>query len=223
MIHESIEKAENTIEYQKACDNVKQLAKAIKQIKMRYYPNFGKVTEEDREKFDRLNEQMKAITAESGLDRLGKALMADIEARYDGKIPEVDEEKMQMPETRNKVYNETLLACYGAIDSGKQALSVGKLKKAKKCQEQLKNYTEIFEKYEDGQKFIKMVIEYQRGKFAELAETRENAENNNDRYENIFKGYFEKTNSKQREEASQNIVELTKQEKEQTKEEVVLE
>lgn len=87
----------------------------------------------------------------------------------------------------------------------------------------MKNYTEIFEKYEDGQKFIKMVIEYQRGKFAELAETRENAENNNDRYENIFKGYFEKTNSKQREEASQNIVELTKQEKEQTKEEVVLE
>ncbi len=217
------ESVENVNEYQKACSNIKQIAKAIKAIKIKYYTNFSKISEQDRDTFDKLNKQMEIISSENGLNKLAESLMEEIDAKYSGKTPEIYRYKLEDRETRNQIFNEILLACYGAIDAGKQALSVGKLKSAIKCQEKLQEYSQIFDMHEEGSKFREIVTEYKRKKFGELALTKEQNQILNEKYEGILKGYFESTTPEERENLGKEIAGIKREKtKERDTEEVVL-
>lgn len=210
------EKREENTVYIVACDNVKKIANAMKSIKIKYYPNFARITEEDKQKYNQLENQMNSIVAKNGLDILAKPLMAEISAKYDGKIPQIDDVQIEKIETRNQIFNEVLLACYGAIDAGKQALSVGKIKKALRCQEQLKKYMQIFDKHQDGQKMKELVISYKREKFGELAFSKEMLEEKIDRWTNIFKMSLKPQDAQVRNEVTQTIINLQKTQSKET-------
>ena len=60
MEHENID--ENA-RYLKACENVKKIVNAIKNIKMKYYTNFAKISSEDKKVYEQLNKNLE-ITSE---------------------------------------------------------------------------------------------------------------------------------------------------------------
>ena len=116
-----------------ACERVKQIVKAIKAIKIRYYLNFSKISEKDQETYQKLQDNLDKISESHNLQNLKVALMAEVDAKYDRKDDD------------NGIQNEidpddNLKACYGAIDAQKEALSRGKITQALRCQEQLKKY-----------------------------------------------------------------------------------
>lgn len=61
------------------------------------------------------------------------------------------------------------MACYGVIDVQKDVLSKGKIKKAIKCQEILKQYIEEL----DSEEYRKLIVNYKRSKLGELSKTNE--------------------------------------------------
>jgi len=92
--------------------------------------------------------------------------MSEISARYDrGSLEENGTRKFPSPD-------DILQACYGVIDAHKEALSRGKLTQAKKCQEILKKYKEQITSPE----ILGEILNYQRTKFGELVQLREQTE-----------------------------------------------
>ena len=53
MEHENVD--ENA-RYLTACENVKKIVNAIKSIKIKYYPNFAKISEADKKVYDEFDE-----------------------------------------------------------------------------------------------------------------------------------------------------------------------
>ena len=130
MEHENIDE---TTRYLVACENVKKIVNAIKSIKIKYYPNFAKISVEDKKIYEQLEANLEKISEDNNLNRLKVALMEEVSAKYD--------KKDIRNESRNpKFVDNELLACYGAIDAQQKALSRGKIKQAKKCQDVLKQY-----------------------------------------------------------------------------------
>lgn len=214
------EKREDNAMYKIACDNVKKIANAMKSIKIKYYPNFARITEEDKQKYNQLENQMNSIVAKNGLDILAKPLMSEISAKYDGKTPQIDDQQMKKIEVRKQIFNEILLACYGAIDAGKHALSVGKIKKALRCQEQLKKYMQIFDKHHDGQKMKELVISYKRERFGELAFSKEMIEEKINKWTNVFKTALKQQDVQARNEITQAIKDLQKTQSKEAEEQI---
>ena len=165
MEHENID--ENA-RYLKACENVKKIVNAIKAIKIKYYTNFAKISEEDKKTYDELETNLDKISEENELNGLKIALMEEVSAKYDQK--ELKEEP-QNP----KVIDKRLLACYGNIDVQQKAISMGQIGQARKCQVILEHYLEEIniEEYRD------MVTNYKREKFAELVMERVAVEEKN--------------------------------------------
>lgn len=217
------QKIEENAVYMNACDNVKKIANAMKSIKIKYYPNFARITEQDRQRYNELENQMNNIVARNGLDILAKPLMAEISAKYDAKTPQIDKEQIENVEVRNRIFNEVLLACYGAIDAGKQALSVGRIKTALKCQQQLKKYLDIFEVHEDGKKMRELVITYKREKFGELAFSKEILEEKIAKWTNVFKSSLKAEDVQKRNEITGVIIQAQKEktQKRETEEQLV--
>lgn len=203
MEYENIDEAAR---YQEACRKVKQIAEAIKHIRIKYYPNFAKISDADKQVYDELNAQIEKIAGENGLDKLRTSLISEITDKYDGNIPSENEEQ------QGTELNEKLLkAYYGAIDAGMQALSEGKLKKAKNCQQQADKYMEKLKEIgqdQDGKHLVEMAIHYKREKFAELAPTRETNKTN---WEEVMKGYYKPEDVQARNEVTQEIAEQTKE------------
>ena len=134
-----INKGELYMEYQntdeairrEACEKVKQIVKAIKAIKIKYYLIFSKISAKDRETYQNLEKSLEKISEKYNLNNLKVALMQEVNARYNGVNPEDMKPGQQVPD-------DILQACYGAIDAQKEALSKGRITQALRCQEQFK-------------------------------------------------------------------------------------
>ena len=137
MEHENID--ENA-KYLTACENVKKIVNAIKLIKIKYYPNFSKISEEDKQVYKELEVNLEKISEDNNLNRLKDALMEEVSAKYDKK-------DIKNEQKDPNFLDQELLACYGAIDAQQEALSHGKIKRARECQKILRTYLEELTAY----------------------------------------------------------------------------
>ena len=158
-----------------ACQRVKQIVKAIKAIKIKYYLNFSKISAKDKEMYQKLETSLEKISYSNNLK---VALMQEVELKYSGK----DVKDMGTGEQKP---NEFLQACYGAIDAEKEALSKGKITQAIRCQEQLKKYIQQLDEESRNE-----VINYKREKFAELMQTRQQLEEQIETWNSLMKGFY---------------------------------
>lgn len=178
-----------------AVEKVKQIVKAIKAIRIKYYPDFSKVSEKDHETEQKLQANLERIAQNNGLNELRSSLIQEVDERYGGKEPE------------NK--NDSILqACYGAIDAQKEAISKGKITQALRCQEQLKMYKQKLSKAE-----CQEIVSYKREKFAELMQTREQLEENMQKWNSQLKGMYKIRHAEKRRETMEVIQNLQNPEK----------
>ena len=212
MEYENIDEAAR---YQEACRKVKRIAEAIKHIRIKYYPNFAKISEQDKQVYDELNVQMEQIASENGLSKLKAELIGEISERYDEHIPSEDEEQGKQGAGEGE---NILKAYYGAIDAGKQALSEGKLRKALNCQRKADTYMKMLK----GQ-LVEIAVHYKREKFAELVPERKKENTTN--WEETMKDCYQNSNAEARSEVAQQITQQAKEsvETEKITEEMLLE
>ena len=206
MEYENIDKA---ITYQDSCRKVKQMAEAIKKLRIKYYPNFTKISEEDKQIYDELNNQMEKTANENGLNGLKSVLISEISERYSGQIPSADGQE-NTPQNKKELYDKALIGYYGAIDAGKQILSEGKLKKAIICQRQAEEYMQILQK--GGQEYVNAALNYKRGKFAELTQSKEKTN-----WSEVLPNYFRKEDAQKRDEITKEFADIIKQKEEPEK------
>ena len=102
----------------------------------------------------------------------------------------------------NSVDNE-LQACYGAIDAQKEALSHGKIKQAKKCQEILKQYLDEL----DSMSYRELVVNYKREKFGELIKDKDAVQEKNEAWMSEMKGFCKPEYVMERQQATEKIEE----------------
>ena len=182
-----------------ACEKVKQIVKAIKAIKIRYYLNFSKISEKDQETYQKLQANLDKISESHNLQNLKVALMAEVDAKYDRKDDNGTENEMDP--------DDNLKACYGAIDAQKEALSRGKITQALRCQEQLKKYKQKLNPDE-----YQVMLNYKREKFAELMQTREQVEEQTKLWNSRFKGMYKIKHTQERQQTLEAISELQNKE-----------
>ena len=191
-----------------ACEKVKQIVKAIKAIKIKYYANFSKISEQDQETYQSLEKKLEQISESHDLNNLKVALMQEVSEKYEAK-PEND-----MRERKQIDPEEILRACYGAIDAQKEALSRGRISQALRCQEILKKYINQIEEAN----LLNEVINYKREKFAELVRTREEIENSNKDWNDTMKECFIKISAQKRDDATKKLYKYRVNEIDKTKE-----
>lgn len=191
MEHENID--ENT-RYLTACENVKKIVNAIKLIKIKYYPNFAKISEEDKQVYNELEVNLEKISEDNNLNRLKEALMEEISAKYDKK--DIKSE----PRDPNFLDKE-LLACYGAIDAQQKALSQGKIKKARECQKILKAYLDELQ----STYCKELVVKYKRDKLGELTRNETILQKCNNSWMNCMKGLCKPEYAEERSQAAKQI------------------
>lgn len=180
-----------------ACERVKQIVKAIKAIRIKYYLNFSKISEKDQEIYQKLEASLEKISNSHNLNKLKVELMQELSAKYDRK----DEEKE--PENRREPDN-ILQACYGAIDAQKEALSRGKITQARKCQQILKKYMQKI----DLENYRELIINYKREKFAELMKSRDDLEEQNNSWDKIMRAFYKEGHVKERQTAIKLITKV---------------
>lgn len=189
-----------------ACEKLKQIVKAIKAIKIRYYLNFSKISEKDQETYKKLQANLETISESHNLHNLKVALMSEIEARYDR-----NDDNMRLGKSTGP--DSILEACYGAVDAQKEALSHGKIGQATKCQEILKSYMQQI----DSLDVIGLIINYKREKFAELVRTRDEVEGQNFSWNKRMRDFYHLEHVMERQDAISiitNIPNKTKQNEE---------
>lgn len=180
-----------------ACEKVKQIVKAIKAIKMKYYLNFSKISEEDKEIYQKLERNLERISNSHDLNNLKTALMADVSAKYDRK-------ELGSKEIGNdKDPQNNYASCCGLVDIEKDALSHGQIIKAKQCQKLLKEYMKEI----DSKSYRDLIINYKREKFAELGKSKEQIATENENYANNIKKFYKIGDAAQRKEAKQEVEE----------------
>lgn len=164
------EKSEEDIKYRSACENVKKIVNAIKFLKIKYYLDFSKISKEDEERFQQLEADLDKVSEENNLDGLKSELMSEVNAKYG--------QRNNDGEPQPKFVDDKLMACYGVIDVQKDVLSKGKIKKAIRCQEILKQYIEELE----SEEYKKLIVDYKRSKLGELNKTNEVVHENNEQW-----------------------------------------
>lgn len=162
-----------------ACERVKQIVKAIKAIKIKYYLNFSKISAKDKETYQKLESSLEKLSNTHDLGNLKVALMQEVSAKYDRKDDDMWGQKEIQPD-------DILQACYGAIDAQKEALSRGKITQARKCQEILKQYMQKV----DLENYRDLIINYKREKFAELVKSRDELEQKNASWDKIMRAFY---------------------------------
>lgn len=209
MEHENVDE---TIAFQAACQKVKQIANTIKAIRMKYYPNFAKISDEDKETYNSLYAQIDKVAEENGLTKLKAELMADIEDRFnDVSKPKENDGQKENSEPSEKI----LKAYYGAIDAGKQALSEGRLKRALNCQKQAITYmTQLEALNQSG--LVEMAVHYKREMFAELSVEQQKTQKTN--WDKFLKSTYRESDLQERNHITGEILQQAKaqEEKEQT-------
>lgn len=191
MEHENVD--ENA-RYLTACENVKKIVNAIKSIKIKYYTNFSKISDEDKKTYEELELNLERISEDNNLNKLKTALMEEVSAKYDKK--DIKNEPRDP-----KFLDNGLLACYGAIDAQQKALSQGKISQARKCQDILKQYMNEI----DSTEFRKLIINYKREKFGELVRDQQAVQKKNEDTMNYMKSCYEKEDALERQYANKQI------------------
>lgn len=186
-----------------ACEHLKQIVKAIKTIKIKYYLNFSKISAKDKETYQKLEASLEKISSMHNLGNLKVALMQEVSDKYDR--PDAD-----MMEQKEKQPDDILQACYGAIDAQKEALSRGKITQARKCQEILKKYMQNV----NLENYRELITNYKREKFAELVKSRDELEQKNASWYRIMREFYKEGHTMER----KNVVDIVPRvpEKEQT-------
>ena len=194
---------ENTDEAirRQACERVKQIVKAIKTMKIKYYLNFSKISQKDQETYQKLEENLDKVSTSHNLTKLKVELMQELSAKYDRKDEDIEPENQGKPD-------KFLQACYGAIDAQKEALSHGKITQAIKCQQILKQYMEKI----NLENYKELVINYKREKFAELMKSRDELETQNNSWNKIMRAFYKEDHVSER----QNVIDLIMQVPEKT-------
>lgn len=208
------ERTEEAAVYIEACRKVKQIADAIKNIRIKYYQRFMQMTEGDRQLYDKLNAEIEEVATEHGLEKYRVQLISEIDERYTEDSDILSEQK-QGSSSKEKL----LKAYYGAIDAEQQALIKGDLRKARECQVQALKYMEHFKglEGEEQKQLVELATHYKRGKFEELSKQRE--EDTISKWEEMMRQYYREEDVEQRQEVMQEIrQERGRQEKEQRSE-----
>ena len=149
-----------------ACERVKQIVKAIKTMKIKYYLDFSKISGKDKETYQKLEETLEKVSSSHNLEGLKVALMSEVSARYDrGSSGDGEQGSSQDPE-------DILKKCYGIIDAHVEALSKGKITQARECQKILQQHKEKI----SSQEILKVIEDYKRRKFEELDRLRDETE-----------------------------------------------
>lgn len=210
MEHENVDGA---IAFQAACKKVKQIANTIKAIRIKYYPNFAKISEEDKEAYDRLHAQIDKVAEENGLIGLKTELIADIEDRFNNDVSQEHDEQDKKTPPVEKI----LKAYYGAIDAGQQALSEGKLKRARSCQKQANTFMSQLEEY--GQTdIIEMAKHYKREKFADLSLEQQKSSSATTNWNDFLKSSYRLEDLQVRNDLAQEILQISKKDDRETEE-----
>ena len=215
------ENTDSEVQYRQACEKVKKIVEVIEMIRIKYYPDFSKISEQDKEKYDTLNGEMEKIVSENGLENLSKPLMAEISGKYDEQFPQLNEQDMEDPEKRNQIFENIKLACCGAMEAEKQAwLSWAKAKETKNeqaaetqqqlaetCQTRVDQLMGMIDGYEGGQAVQEEMKKFRRDKFAQLNVSKEKTQQNNSRFTELFKGYYAQADEQTKREATDIIKE----------------
>ena len=176
-----------------ACERVKQIVKAIKAMKIKYYLDFARIPAKDQETYQKLEANLEQISNSHNLNNLKVALMQEVSAKYDR---HEEQEGLQ----HEIEPDDILQKCYGAIDAQKEALSKGKITQARKCQEILISYMQRV----DLENYRDLILNYKREKFAELVRARDEVEEKNAAWYKIMRGFYKEKHVLQR----QNMVDM---------------
>lgn len=193
MEHENIDE---TTRYLAACENVKKIVNAIKLIKIKYYPNFSKISAEDKKVYEQLEANLERISEANNLNGLKVALMEEVSAKYDKKDIKNEQGNPNFVDNR-------LLACYGAVDAQQKALSQGKIKQAIKCQEILKQYLDEM----GSMSYKELVVYYKREKFGELIRDKDTVQEKNEAWMRDMKEFCKTESAIARKRATEKIEE----------------
>lgn len=189
------EKTDENSKYLEACENVKKIVNAIKLIKIKYYPNFEKITDEDKKVYEKLELNLEKISSNNNLNKLKVALMEEVSAKYDKK------DIKQINKGNPNYIDKVLLACYGAVDAQQKALLHGKIKRARQCQNILKEYLEQL----DLQEYKELVVQYKRKKFSELTKNNKTIQEENEAWLHDMKAFFKTRDAKERKKVLEEI------------------
>ena len=167
---------------QEACQKVKQIAEAIRKIRIKYYPNFTKISAEDKEIFDKLNNQIDKIAEKHGLNKLKVELINDIEDRYNENMPENSEEKQKNEGGSN---SELAFKKYCAAKEVEvTCLKRGQIQRARQCQEEGNRLYSLLSEEEKQEAIL-----YKRELFGTLGISISETYNRVEKYKSILKGF----------------------------------
>ena len=196
------ENVDENATYKIACENVKKIVNAIKALKIKYYPNFDRISEEDKTTFHKLQQQLEKISEENGLNDLKVALMEEISAKFDYNVGNEGE----APKTDNNM----LQACYGAIDAQAEALSKGKIGQAIRCQQKLRECIEEIERTGQGQQLLELINKYKRERIGQLCITAEKIKDSNLAWKDKIKSFLRPADVESRKKIAEEIASLSK-------------
>ncbi len=188
------EKTDEDIKYRTACENVKKIVNAIKSLKIKYYLDFSKISEEDEMRFKQLESNLDKISEENNLDGLKTELMSEVVAKY-------EKRDIKKEEGSPRFIDDKLMACYGAIDVQQKVLSEGKIKKAIKCQQLLDKYINEL----DSMTYKDLIVNYKREKFGELIRSKEAVHENNEQWSTRLQDFCINCSASARKEATEQI------------------
>lgn len=165
-----------------ACEQLKKIVNAIKELRIKYYLNFPRISVQDQQTYQKLQYNLEKIAEENGLNNLKVALMQRMTARY-GEEGFGDNGVGESP--NNTDNDKDVEVCYGAIDAQKEAISKGRIGQAIRCQDKLKEYMARLDEAS-----TKSVIDYKRQRFAELGQSRELLEDRIKTWETNLQGMY---------------------------------
>ena len=139
------ENIDENVAYKEACEKVKQIAEAIRYIRIKYYPNFARISQLDKENYDKLNKQMDQIAQEHGLFNLKSELIGEINNQYSEEIPSVNNDRDGETQDKTKKREQAHSRYCTAMQVSAQALKTfeesqdeqernANMKKALECQ-----------------------------------------------------------------------------------------
>ena len=148
--------------------------------------------------------------AENGLQKLASQLSTKISERYD-----IESEQSETQQDEQNSIKDRLEAYRGAIDAEVQALKIGKISKAKRCQKRANMLIQQLEKDD-----IQRAVEYKRGVLAGLNVSLDISTEKVQVWLNRFKGCWREEDFNKRKTITQEITNITqtKTEEKSTKE-----
>ena len=179
-------------------------------IKINNYLKIGGISEEDKQRLEQLESSMNIVANENGLQKLASQLSTKISERYD-----IESEQSETQQDEQNSIKDRLEAYRGAIDAEVQALKIGKISKAKRCQKRANMLIQQLEKDD-----IQRAVEYKRGVLAGLNVSLDISTEKVQVWLNRFKGCWREEDFNKRKTITQEITNITqtKTEEKSTKE-----